>query len=270
MRIIPTIALITAQWSLNLASDPFEAFCTSESDFNADAPVFSSCKGNDSQACERAGGMYTSDDGGKCNDIDTSTSNACDIISGFKYEVSSCAEIGSYVSYNAEAASYKNCSSPYVLQYILPTYQDKCCGGKMNNKNICPNTRDPSIIPSSIPSLNPSMFPSAFPSVLPSVYPSSSPNETPSLVPSLILSSDPSIIPTSLPSLLPSAVHSFNPSLFPSDSHTLLPSIDPTMSPSHVPSAKVSVFGDPNVIPRLNSSFIFFDLSNCQSYSLKW
>merc|ERR1712238_234777 len=131
-------------------------------------------------------------------------------------------------------------------------------------------TVDPSIIPSSIPSLNPSMFPSAFPSVLPSVYPSSSPNETPSLVPSLIPSSDPSIIPTSLPSLLPSAVPSFIPSLFPSDGHTLLPSIDPSMSPSHVPSPKVSVFGDPNVIPMLNSSSFIFDLSNCQSYSLKW
>merc|ERR1711865_1279237 len=36
----------------------------------------------------------------------------------------------------------------------------------MNNKNICPNTVDPSIIPNSIPSLNPSMFPSAFPNTI--------------------------------------------------------------------------------------------------------
>merc|ERR1711957_252440 len=96
---------------------PYEAFCTSESDFNADAPVFYECKGTDSEACKKAGGMYTSDDGGKCDDIDTSTSNACDIIPGFEYEVSStCKEFGSYVLYYPEGAFYKDCSSPYVSQ----------------------------------------------------------------------------------------------------------------------------------------------------------
>ena len=128
-------------------AEPYEAFCTSKSDFNADAPVFYDCLGTDSEACKKAGGMYNpSDDGGsgKCDDIDTSTSNACDIISGFESEVSStCEEFGSYVLYYSEAAFYKDYSSPYVSQYILPRYQDKCCGGEMNNKNICPNTITP-------------------------------------------------------------------------------------------------------------------------------
>jgi len=145
MRIIPTIILITVQWSLTLATEPYEAFCTSESDFNADAPVFYDCKGTDSEACRKADGKYTSEGGGKCEDIDLSTSNACDTISGFEYEVSStCEEFGSYVSLYPEAEAYfKDCSNPLVSQYILPIYQDTCCGGKMNNKNICPNTIAP-------------------------------------------------------------------------------------------------------------------------------
>ena len=139
-QIIPKITLFIVQWSLSLAIDSFEHFCTIETAFNANAPLFSECKGTDSQACEDAGGVYESE---TC-DVDTTTSIKCDAIPGFVYETTvTCEQFGSYMTMIPEAAAeYKDCSSFIVVSYLIPLFQSTCCGGLMNNKDVCPDVPD--------------------------------------------------------------------------------------------------------------------------------
>jgi len=126
------ITVIIAQWSLSSAqTNSFANYCTSESDFNADTTFSYFCKGTNGTACQDAGGMHYND---LCYNIDTSTSTTCDAI-GFNYEASyTCEEYSS--TFNPSFLSCSDSDSLYTISLIHTI----CCGGVINNKDICPNT----------------------------------------------------------------------------------------------------------------------------------
>jgi len=117
--------------------EPYEAFCTSESAFKTDSPVFYTCDGTDAEACTKAGGNFD-DDSNVCDGIDIITSTACDAI-GFTYTaVATCGEFVSEI--NNPEINFIDCYSPQ-MPLLLDQYQSTCCGSIDYYKDVCPDLK---------------------------------------------------------------------------------------------------------------------------------
>jgi len=133
------LALIWIFPSCTVATDttePYEAFCTSEADFNTDTTVIYDCKGTDSQACKKAGGEYSEEES-KCDEINPFSSEECDAISGFRFSPSlTCREVAAF-------ASFLDCNDFLITSFYLPNIQSTCCGGKENDLDFCSDAEKP-------------------------------------------------------------------------------------------------------------------------------
>jgi len=136
-HLLPGALLFLALVSTSFALEPYETFCTSESDFKADAPLFQTCNGTDIQACKDAGGTYVEEDG-ICDDIDTDTSEACENITGYSYEVpTTCEQYGTVLDMFVSSGQFTNCTDAVGLGYKVPQFQLGCCGGASYSTDVC-------------------------------------------------------------------------------------------------------------------------------------
>eukprot|EP00548_Thalassiothrix_antarctica_P018690 CAMPEP_0194195356 /NCGR_PEP_ID=MMETSP0154-20130528/76091_1 /TAXON_ID=1049557 /ORGANISM="Thalassiothrix antarctica, Strain L6-D1" /LENGTH=649 /DNA_ID=CAMNT_0038919881 /DNA_START=537 /DNA_END=2483 /DNA_ORIENTATION=+ len=119
---------------------PYEGFCTSEADFNADTTVTYECKGTDSKACEEAGGSFDEEES-VCDDLSPFSSEECDAIPKFTFTPSATCQEISFI------ASQIDCND-YLSSIYLPLVQSTCCGAPENYKDLCPGITSSDLITS--------------------------------------------------------------------------------------------------------------------------
>jgi len=119
-----------------------EAICTSEQDFQTNATGVYACEGNNSTACETAGGKYDENEL-ICEGIGIANPAECDQITGFNSEPrETCGEFGLAVYIAMSDISSNVCADPAFLT-VVPQVQSNCCGGVNNHKDVCPGIAKP-------------------------------------------------------------------------------------------------------------------------------